>query len=186
LTSEQGYRIAVAGVGIALTGFAIASGIAFAGGHEPTQAFWTVATGLAGALIGVIVPTPPTLRGGGVAATARQAHTDAATAAGQAAKTHSAAAQDALAKGDADGAKTAADNAHQAAQAADDHAQAAAKIPKLPVSVTLSLLLLIALACIVVLFIQPTHLTPNLSKELLGFSSAAGGAAIGLLAPSPK
>jgi hypothetical protein len=195
-----GYRIAVAGVSLALVAFAASAGAILANGHDPTQSFWTLASGLSGALIGILAPAPsgtpgalvgklaPTASGSARRAAAResiQAHSAMADAARQAATDKLAEAHEALARNDADAAAAARDLAEAAMKTADEHAKAAATLQTAPWSIAVPVLLLIAAACEVVLFTRPSGLTPDLSKQLQAFAAAAAGAAIGLLAPSP-
>jgi hypothetical protein len=181
-----GYQMAVAGVGLALVFFAIAAGAILTSGHDPTQAFWTLATGLAGALIGILAPSPPRTKGGAAGQAALDAHTLAAATARELARQQQARAAQALATHDTSTAQDAAAQADEAAQTADAHAHAAASLQKVPWSIAVPGLLLIAAACELVLFLQPAHLTSDLSKQLQGFASAAAGGAIGSLAPSPS
>jgi hypothetical protein len=195
-----GYRIAVAGVSLALVAFAASAGVILANGHDPTQSFWTLASGLSGALIGILAPAPsgtpgsligtlaPTTTGSARRAATRdaiQAHTEMAETARQAAKEKLAEAGRAIAANDVASANTARELAEQAMQTADHHAKAAATLRTAPWSIAIPLLLLIAAACELVLFVRPSGLTPDLAKQLQAFAAAAAGAAIGLLAPSP-
>jgi hypothetical protein len=185
LRSEWGYRLAVMGVGLALVAFAIASGVILASGHDPTQAFWTVVTGLAGALVGILAPTPSVAKAGPAGPDAIHAHVAAAAAARQVAQARSTQAAQAAAVNDVAAAAAASRDADLAASAADGHA-AKAKPGRVPLSLSVAVLLAIAIACeLMLLFFHPEHLTPDLSKQLQAFAAAAAGAAIGLLAPSP-
>ena len=81
--NDAGYRIAVGGVGLALIAMAIAAGLGFVAAPDPPQAFWTIASGLSGGLLGLLVPTPAS-RSADVAV----AHTEAAVASKRAAEEH--------------------------------------------------------------------------------------------------
>jgi hypothetical protein len=181
----SGYRIAVAGVALALVFFAVAAGVILATGHDPTQSFWTVASGLAGALIGILAPSPSGVKGGAAGKAALRAHTAASVAASQIATERFAQADEARKNNDQAAANTAVDQANQATQTAKSHADAAASLQKVPWSIAVPTLLLIAVICELVLFIRPTNLTADLTKQLQAFAAAAAGGAIGLLAPSP-
>jgi Na+/melibiose symporter-like transporter len=53
-----GYRIAVAGVGAALVAFLIGAAIIAAGGNPVPTQYWSVGSGLAGGLLGILAPSP--------------------------------------------------------------------------------------------------------------------------------
>jgi hypothetical protein len=53
-----GYRIAVAGVGAALVAFLIGAALIAAGGNPVPTQYWSVGSGLAGGLLGILAPTP--------------------------------------------------------------------------------------------------------------------------------
>jgi Na+/melibiose symporter-like transporter len=53
-----GYRIAVAGVGTALVAFLIGAAIIAAGGNPVPTQYWSVGSGLAGGLLGILAPSP--------------------------------------------------------------------------------------------------------------------------------
>jgi hypothetical protein len=185
LRDNVGYRIAVGGVGLALVAFAIGAGVAFATGHQPTQDFWTIASGLAGALVGILAPTPAAAKAGPAGAHAVQAHEAAAAAASQRAAASRVEAEQATAQNNPAAAAAASREADLAAQIAETHAQAA-KPGGLGVSVSVLVLLLIASGCLsMLLFFHPEHLTHELAKQLQAFAAAAAGGAIGMLAPSP-
>jgi hypothetical protein len=183
---EVGYHIAIGGVGLALVTFAIGAGVTFATGHQPTQDYWTITSGLAGALVGILAPTPSAAKAGPAGADAAHAHVEAAAAAGQRAAMRRTEAESAAAQSNAAAAAAASRDADLAAQIAEAHAKAAKPGGKLPISASVAILLLIAAACeVALLFFHPEHLTPALSKQLQAFAAAAAGGAIGLLAPSP-
>jgi hypothetical protein len=184
LRDEGGYRIAVAGVGLALIAFAISAGVTFATGHQPTSEFWTIASGLSGALVGILAPTPSAAKAGPAGAHVVQAHEEAAAAASQRAAVSRTEAEQAAAQNNSAAAAAASREADLAAQIADTHAKAAK--PGRPFSLSVGVLLVIAAGCYaMVLFFHPEHLTPALSKQLQTFAAAALGGAIGMLVPSP-
>jgi hypothetical protein len=173
---DAGYRIAVGGVGLALVASAIAAGLGFVAGHDPPQAFWTIVSGLSGGLLGLLAPTP-TPKSGDVAA----AHKTAAQASGQAAVAHlQAAAQVGLAPGDQAAAAESAATAATASAASYAQAVRAEKTNWLAFALLLVLFVIFEL---VLLFVPPAK---DVSSQLLELASAAAGAAIGLLGPSPK
>jgi len=185
LRDKVGYHIAVGGVGLALVAFAISAGVTFATGHQPTQDFWTIASGLAGALVGILAPTPSAAKAGPAGAHAVQAHEEAAAAASQRAAMSRTKAEQAAAQNNPAAAAAASREADLAAQIAETHAQAA-KPGGLPVSASVLVLLLIAAGCLsMLLFFHPEHLTHELAKQLQAFAAAAAGGAIGMLVPSP-
>ena len=55
-----GYRIAVAGVGAALVAFLVGAAIIAAGGNPVPTQYWSVGSGLAGGLLGILAPSPTT------------------------------------------------------------------------------------------------------------------------------
>jgi hypothetical protein len=52
------YRIAVGGVGLALTAFLIGAAIIAAGGNPVPTQYWSSGSATAGALLGILAPTP--------------------------------------------------------------------------------------------------------------------------------
>jgi hypothetical protein len=181
----MGYRIGVGGVGVALVFFAIAAAVILATGHDPTQAFWTIASGLAGALVGIVAPSPSEAKAGPAGREAVQAHVAAAAAASAGAAARQAEAEQALANHQPARAAAAASDADTLAQAASTRANAAAAVGR-GVSPAMILLLVVFVGCeLVVLLDHSKHFTPDISKQLQAFATAAAGAAIGLLAPSP-
>jgi hypothetical protein len=52
------YRLAVAGIGVALIAFLIGGAVIAANGKPVPTEYWTAGTGLSGALIGILAPTP--------------------------------------------------------------------------------------------------------------------------------
>jgi hypothetical protein len=171
---DTGYRIAVAGVGLSLVALALAAGLGFVAGHDPPQAFWTVASGLSGGLLGLLVPTP-TPASTAVAA----AHNAAADEADQAKAKHievmqtsaDPAAQAAAADSVAAAAREAAASRAQAARAGASGWRAFAG------------LLALFVAFEAILLLAPPD--KDVASQLLELASAAAGAAIGLLGPSP-
>jgi hypothetical protein len=52
------YRIAVGSIGLALVAYLIGAAVIAAGGKPVPTQYWTAGTGLAGALLGILAPTP--------------------------------------------------------------------------------------------------------------------------------
>lgn len=53
-----GYRIAVAGVAATLVAFLIGAAVIAAGGNPVPTQYWSVGSGLAGGLLGILAPSP--------------------------------------------------------------------------------------------------------------------------------
>lgn len=64
------YRIAVGALGLAVVAFLIGAAVIAAGGKPVPTQYWSTGTGIAGAVIGILAPTPtkaePTARQGSV------------------------------------------------------------------------------------------------------------------------
>lgn len=60
MEDEWGYRIAVAGVSAALVAFLIGAAIIAGGGNPVPSQYWSVGSGLAGGLLGILAPSPTT------------------------------------------------------------------------------------------------------------------------------
>lgn len=186
MQNARGYEIAVGGVGLALVAFAIAAAVILGNGHDPTQPFWTIASGLAGALIGILAPSPGETKAGAAGGAAVATHVEAATAAKDSAQAYRAAAAQAQGANDPAGAAAAARNADLAAQSATAHATDAKSVGAARWSVSVGLLLLVFVACeVVVLFTHAPYWAADVGKQLQTLAAAAAGGAIGLLAPSP-
>jgi hypothetical protein len=67
--SPSAYRLAVAGLGLALFAFVVGAGVAVSLGVDVPDKFWLLGTSLAGILAGLLVP-PPTATGGAPAGAA--------------------------------------------------------------------------------------------------------------------
>jgi hypothetical protein len=81
--SPSAYRLAVAGLGIALFAFVVGAGVAVSLGVDVPDKFWLLGTSLAGILSGLLVP-PPTQTGGAPGPAALRAQQDALQAQKQA------------------------------------------------------------------------------------------------------
>jgi hypothetical protein len=191
---DSGHRIAVVGIGLALVALALAAGLGFVSDHDPPRQFWTLASGLAGGLLGLVAPAAPSIKVGGLRSRvlstdkkspmeeAADAHTAAALASRNLAETLSNVARDPA--NDPETATKAAAGAAAAATAATKHAQAAQAAQG--GWLALGLLICLFLGCeYLLLYGQPPHHSVQLLGQLQAIASAAAGAAIGLLAPSP-
>jgi hypothetical protein len=55
---QTAYRIAVGAIGLALVAYLIGAAVIAAGGKPVPTQYWSAGTGLAGALLGILAPTP--------------------------------------------------------------------------------------------------------------------------------
>ncbi len=187
MQDARGYQIAVGGVSLALVAFAIAAAVILATGHDPTQSLWTIASGLAGALVGILAPSPSEAKAGAAGAPAAATQVEAAAASQQAAEAYRVQATQAQTANDPAGAAAAARNADLAAANATARAAEARNVGGARWSASVALLLLLFVGCeVIVLFTHAPYWTADVGKQLQALAAAAAGGAIGLLAPSPS
>ncbi len=165
---KQGYRIAVAGVGLGLVAFIFGAAIVLKTGHHVSREYWTAGSAISGALLGLLAPSPKATKRGKAAAashaaTLAQAHEQAAIALERQAK-------------DAGVAPGTAATAHAAAAKANTEAVEAVR----PLTG--------AVAAGLLLVVFGVSLWAGIKYDLTqiqALAAAAGGALIGLIAPSP-
>jgi hypothetical protein len=164
VTDMGGYRIAVGGVALGLVMFLVGAAVIRATGHDVPVEYWSSGSAISGALFGILAPTPRT-------------KATTATNAAARAEQHAKAAVRALALAPAQPAFVAVAAAHEAAATAN--AAAAKAAPKLtgifPV--------------VVLAIVFGVALWAGIEYNQTAFQSlaaAAGGALLGLLAPSPS
>ncbi len=166
---EHAYRIAVAGVGLGLVAFIFGAAIILKTGHHASKEYWTAGSAVSGALLGLLAPSPKaTTRGkAGVASKAAalaEAHERAKLTIEQ----------QAAERGAEPGAAAV---AHAAAATANAEAATAAR----PLAG--------AIAAVTLIVVFGLSLWAGIEYNLTQFqalAAAAGGALIGLIAPSPS
>jgi hypothetical protein len=163
---RQGYRIAVAGVGLGLVAFIFGAAIVLKTGHHVSREYWTAGSAISGALLGLLAPSPKATKRG---------KAGAASHAAALAETHLLAGA-ALEEAGATPASAAVANAHAEAAKATTEATEAGP----PLTGAVAAVLLLAVFAIS-LWAGIEH---NLT-QIQDLAAAAGGALVGLIAPSP-
>jgi hypothetical protein len=163
---KQGYRIAVAGVALGLVAFIFGAALVLRTGHHVSAAYWTAGSAVSGALLGLLAPTP---------SASKQTKATAASRAAVQAEHHEAAANRAAGKGHPADKLT--EEAHTAAAKANADV-ASAKAPISGAVALVGLFLVFAAALWV-------GIADNLT-QMQSLAAAAGGAIIGIIAPSPS
>ncbi len=163
---KQSYRIAVGGVGLGLVAFIFGAAIVLKTGHHVSREYWTAGSAISGALLGLLAHSPQATKKGKAAA---------ATRAALLADTHQQAAAALQAAGAAP--DTSAVVAHaEAAKASAEATKAQAPLTG-------------AVAAGVLLVVFGVSLWAGIEYDLTqlqALAAAAGGALIGLIAPSPS
>jgi hypothetical protein len=166
---KHAYRIAVAGVGLGLVAFIFGAAIILKTGHHVSKEYWTAGSAISGALLGLLAPNPKaTKRGKAGAASKAAALAEAHEQAGLTIE------QQAAEGGVEPGAAVV---AHAAAATANAEAATAAR----PLTG--------AIAAGVLIVVFGLSLWAGIEYNLTQFqalAAAAGGALIGLIAPSPS
>jgi hypothetical protein len=163
---KQGYRIAVAGVGIGLVAFIFGAAIVLKTGHHVSREYWTAGSAISGALLGLLAPSPKATKSGRAGAASHaamlaEAHLQAASAIEEAGTTP---------------ASMAVAAAHT--EAAKANSEAAATGRPLTGAVAAGVLLVVFAVSLW------AGIDYNLT-QIQALAAAAGGALIGLIAPSP-
>jgi hypothetical protein len=163
---KQGYRIAVAGVGLGLVAFIFGAAIILKTGHHVSREYWTAGSAISGALLGLLAPSPKATKSGKAAAAS-----------------HSAALAEAHLK--AASALEGVGAAPMTVAVAEAHA-AAAKASTEATQTGRPLTGAVAAGVLLVVFAVSlwAGIDHNLT-QLQALAAAAGGALIGLIAPSP-
>jgi hypothetical protein len=166
---KQAYRIAVAGVGLGLVAFIFGAAIILKTGHHVSKEYWTAGSAVSGVLLGLLAPNPKATKRG---------KADVASHAAALAEVHEQARLALQGQAEETGVQLgAATTAHAAAASANAEA-AAAKAP-LTGAVAAGVLALIFIVSLIV------GIEDNLT-QFQSLAAAAGGALIGLIAPSPS
>jgi hypothetical protein len=162
---KQGYRIAIGGISLGLVAFIFGAALVLRTGHHVSREYWTAGSAISGALLGILAPSPSTTKHGKAKAAARAA---------KLAEEHAATAEAAALK-DSPAYRAVARAHTDAAEASADAANAPAPVTG---TVALIALLLVFAAALSV------GIADNLT-QMQSLAAAAGGAIIGLIAPSP-
>jgi hypothetical protein len=163
---NQGYRIAVAGVGLGLVAFIFGAALVLRTGHHVSREYWTAGSAISGALLGILAPSPSTTKHAKAKAAARAANLADEHAVGAA-----------MAEENETPAYEAVVSAHTAAA----EASAAAANASAPVTGTVALIALF----LVFAAALSVGIVDNLT-QMQSLAAAAGGAIVGLIAPSPS
>jgi hypothetical protein len=167
---RQGYRIAVAGVGLGLVAFIFGAAIVLKTGHHVSREYWTAGSAISGALLGLLAPAPKATKLG----KARAASHAAALA-----DSHESARILAIALAAENGEPPgAAVKAHEEAANASAMAAQATRPPLTGALAAASLLVVFGVALWAGIEYDLT--------QMQALAAAAGGALIGLIAPSPS
>ncbi len=162
---KQGYRIAVGGVGLGLVAFIFGAAIVLKTGHHVSREYWTAGSAISGALLGLLAPSPKATKRG---------RAGAASHAAALAEAHQQAAAALEAAGAAPNTPAVLARA-EAAKASSVAAEAGAPLTG-------------AVAAGVLLVVFGVALWAGIEYDLAqiqALAAAAGGALIGLIAPSP-
>jgi hypothetical protein len=161
---KQGYRVAVGGLGLGLVAFIFGAALVLRTGHHVSSEYWTAGSAISGALLGLLAPNPSASKHAKAAAASRAAAEATAHAAVAAAASGTTPAGNAVV------------NAHTAA--AEANAEAAKAGAPITGAVALVALFIVFTVSLIV------GIDDNLT-QMQSLAAAAGGAIIGLIAPSP-